>query len=264
MPPDERLAYDAELARRYSAGRALTGLAGAFWVEQLTRRARHRATRTVLDVGCGVGRFLPILHTAFPEAAITGVEPSAAMRRIAVRHAPSGTEIVSGALPDLPFSNARFDLLLVSMVLHHCDDPVLALAECARVATGGGTVFIRSGTTETVGGFEFLNFFPTAREKELRSMPAQEELFGWCTAAGLRIETESVLDQPSPAAYAEVLLSLRERGFPSLAFVPDAELSRGMERFARYCDERAEAGHRPRPEPVQVIVASTALGGGRL
>jgi SAM-dependent methyltransferase len=69
----------------------------------------------VLDFGCGVGRAMPYLRAAFPDADIVGCDPSADSLTVARRDNPAcrfvGLDDVSAA--------TKFDLVLASCVFHH-------------------------------------------------------------------------------------------------------------------------------------------------
>jgi SAM-dependent methyltransferase len=58
----------------------------------------------------------------------------------ATRHRLPGVDVRSGRAEDLPFPDARFDLVLAQLVVHFMADPVAGLAEMARVGRPGGVV----------------------------------------------------------------------------------------------------------------------------
>jgi ubiquinone/menaquinone biosynthesis C-methylase UbiE len=106
---------------------------------------RHSSPR-VLDVGCGTGRFLLQLHSAMPDAALTGLDLSPAYiahaRRVLAR-VPGMTLLEENAerttLPD-----AHFDAVTIWGVLHEVPRDVrrTILAEVRRVLKPGGLLVI--------------------------------------------------------------------------------------------------------------------------
>ncbi len=82
--------------------------------------------RRVLDVGAGDGRLARILRGA--GAHVVAVDPDPDMAGLTV------------GLPDLPFEDGAFDLVVAAFVVNHLDDPRAGVAEMARVTAPGGRV----------------------------------------------------------------------------------------------------------------------------
>jgi SAM-dependent methyltransferase len=100
------------------------------------------AERTVLDAGCGMGRYLRIAAES-PVRLIVGVDLSQAV--IAARELTSGlphVAIVRGDLLRLPFAAGTFDLIYSLGVLDHTPDPRAAFLALARLLKPGGRIAI--------------------------------------------------------------------------------------------------------------------------
>jgi ubiquinone/menaquinone biosynthesis C-methylase UbiE len=94
------------------------------------------AQGTVLDVGCGTGRNLPL----FPRGVrVVGLDPSAAALARARRRAPA-VPLVQGDAAALPFRTATFDTVVSGLVFCSVPDPPRALAEVKRVLTPAGAL----------------------------------------------------------------------------------------------------------------------------
>jgi ubiquinone/menaquinone biosynthesis C-methylase UbiE len=110
-------------------------------MEQLIRFFKGRKIAKILDVGTGTGDFLSVLKDVFPGAEITGVDPNeeslikAAARFPDVRFKKMSAEKIG-------FPNNSFDVVTISMALHHLSDVGLALREIKRVTKPGGSVII--------------------------------------------------------------------------------------------------------------------------
>lgn len=91
------------------------------------------AGRTLLDVGAGDGT----LAAAWSARgwAVTACEPEATMRAVSRLRNP-GLEPVDGALPDLPFVDGAFDVVVANFVLNHVASPRASAAELRRVSGG--------------------------------------------------------------------------------------------------------------------------------
>lgn len=97
----------------------------------------------VLEVGCGVGAELQILHRRFPEAKLTGLDCS--VTQLAKARALLHTELASGQIElrqgsayELPFDTGTFDGVCLVWVLEHLAQPGRALREANRVLRSGG------------------------------------------------------------------------------------------------------------------------------
>jgi SAM-dependent methyltransferase len=97
----------------------------------------------ILDGGCGRGFYLNFLR-AISEAELVGVEFDAEIVAKAGRaHAGRrGIHVVRAALEDLPFASGRFDKAILSEVLEHVGDDVLALSSVAAAVRPGGLIAI--------------------------------------------------------------------------------------------------------------------------
>ena len=114
--------YNDSLAER--AARALTSGAGG---------------KTVLDVGCGDGRFLAAL-SARGAAGVTGLETDPVAAKLARRR--TGGPVLETALEDAGLPDAAFDLISLLHVLEHVPDPRATLTQARRVLRPSGALFL--------------------------------------------------------------------------------------------------------------------------
>jgi SAM-dependent methyltransferase len=92
---------------------------------------------TLLDVGAGEGRYLPIWKGLFPQVDITAVEVSpVASERSAARY-PFARHVVASA-EQLPFADGSFDAVVSIEVIEHVPSGRRMIAECHRVLRPGG------------------------------------------------------------------------------------------------------------------------------
>jgi SAM-dependent methyltransferase len=98
-----------------------------------------RAGSRVLDVGCGSGEFLAMLHASGADAA--GVDPAPRMIDIARSLAPHA-DVRVGDAESLPWPDASFDVVTAFNALQFADDTDEALVELTRVVVPGGFVAI--------------------------------------------------------------------------------------------------------------------------
>jgi ubiquinone/menaquinone biosynthesis C-methylase UbiE len=124
-----------------SAAESHDRLAGPSFFEQPARDlvARIDATSAarILDVGTGSGLAALLAATvADSHALVVGIDPSLEMLRIARRRGLR--QVVSGAVPGLPFADRVFDRVLGSFVLNHVSSYESGLRDMVRMLRAGG------------------------------------------------------------------------------------------------------------------------------
>jgi len=98
------------------------------------QRCLPSAARRILEVGCGEGRQLTAIGSRFPNADLVGLDlPDVELEEAWDSVASS---MVQASATQLPFADNTFDLVMAIEVLEHLPDPVQAMREIARVASG--------------------------------------------------------------------------------------------------------------------------------
>jgi ubiquinone/menaquinone biosynthesis C-methylase UbiE len=135
---------------------------------------------------------------------------------------PSGgrTLYKTGRGESIPLPDNSVDLIFMSMIFHHFEDPRKAARECRRVLREGGTAILRAGTRERISSYPYVEFFPDSvaiLEERLPTNTFVSEVF---EAAGFQMVTLEVVTQeiaPSYAAYAEKLAAGADSVLASLS-----------------------------------------------
>jgi ubiquinone/menaquinone biosynthesis C-methylase UbiE len=131
----------------------------------LRRNGEARAAR-LLDIGCGTGAFLREVKRNHPRLAVTGLDLSAPYLTVAGRRLAdwSRVELTEGAVEDMPFTAARFDIVTCIYLMHELPPRTRreVAAEIARVLKPGGMlVLMDSLQTGDVPDYDgLLDFFP--------------------------------------------------------------------------------------------------------
>ncbi len=140
---DQQYGDDRNLAARqsiYSYQRPRLDLHGA-----CVDLAELTGDESVLDVGCGNGRYLAELHTRGHRGFACGADLSEGMLRSARPVAGDAPLLVSDAQA-LPFASDSFDVVLVMHMLYHVPDRAQAIAEIRRVLRPGGVALVMTNS----------------------------------------------------------------------------------------------------------------------
>jgi ubiquinone/menaquinone biosynthesis C-methylase UbiE len=229
----------------------------ALWMDVVSSHTKDQCIETILDLGCGTGRFSEALAVRL-DAEVVGVDPSEKMLDQArQKRRESRVRYELGCGEDIPLPDKSVDLVFMSMVFHHFKDPTLAAREIRRVLRDRGTAFMRGGSREHISSYPYVDFFPKSRpilEECLASATMIRDVF---EAAGLRTVAVDLVTQeiaPNYAAYAEKLAA----GADSvLAQLSQNDFGAGMEALRSY------AAHTPNQavsEPIDVFVFGSSEG----
>ena len=199
------------------------------WMNVIESHLDVGSVTTILDLGCGTGRFCDALANRFG-ARVVGLDPSEKMLHQA-RRKPSGALVYyeRGAAEAIPIGDGVVDMIFMSMSFHHFRDPDRAAEECRRVLRANGTVVVRNGTREEISNYPYVPFFPSTRRMLEELLPDRARLRAVFETAGFRCSQSQVVMQtiaPTWGAYAEKLAA----GADSvLARVSNEELSSGLD-----------------------------------
>jgi ubiquinone/menaquinone biosynthesis C-methylase UbiE len=134
------------IVKEYSRDANAYDVKWSFYVEATTSetmmRFNLRSTDLLLDVGCGTGALLHTLSATHPAAQLFGVDPVPEMLAVARRRLSPSVELREAWAEQLPFAEARFDVVVSCNVFHYIHEPFAALREMRRVLRPGGELVI--------------------------------------------------------------------------------------------------------------------------
>ena len=119
---------------------------------------------TCLDIGCGVGAHMArLLDQGFE---VTGIEPSAEMRRLAAKNIPANL-VSDGSVLQLPASGSSIDFVYAIEVFRYLDarDNAQGHREIVRVLKPGGIYFGTYVNKWALDGFRQLSQFRKLKER---------------------------------------------------------------------------------------------------
>lgn len=91
-----------------------------------------RRQQTLLEVGCGPGRFLQFFWESGFD--VSGLDASPAMLELARERMGAKADLHVGHAEHLPFDDKKFDVVALLALLEFCNDPSLVIDEALRVA----------------------------------------------------------------------------------------------------------------------------------
>ena len=221
------------------------------WMNVLSAYVENQPVDTILDLGCGTGRYSEALAAHF-DAEVIGLDPSTKMldqarkklRDARVRYQPGSGEAI-------PLADNSIDLIFMSMSFQHFTDPKAAARECRRVLRHGAPAILRTGVRERISSYPYVEFFPTSRpimDDVLPTLPFIREVF---ESAGFTTVSADIVTQqiaPDLATYTEKLAA----GADSvLAQLSEDDFNAGIAAMRAHAASRRE---NPVSEPIDVLV----------
>jgi ubiquinone/menaquinone biosynthesis C-methylase UbiE len=119
-----------------------------FLEHRIHDRLPYRRSKSLVEIGCGVGAQTEILLRHFPDLHVTGVDRAksnldAARSRLSkLSWADGRYDLVLADAGSLEFEADRFDSAFLCWILEHVGDPALILSETRRVLRPGSPIVV--------------------------------------------------------------------------------------------------------------------------
>jgi ubiquinone/menaquinone biosynthesis C-methylase UbiE len=223
---------DTDLPLRYDCARALSTKVLSQWLDAINTIIGSDVISTVMDVGCGTGRFTLGLRERF-SAKVIGIDPSHRM----LLQAPTCHDVhyIRGNAEEIPVADDCIDLVFMSMVWHHIQYKCIAGMEIARVLRLGGFFCIRTSTLNTLDSYLYLRFFPEARRINECTLPSRAQLIEWASGCGLKLLQHTSVRQEVNKCLNDYADRIARRGLSDLDAMSDEAFSTGLRKLRQYC-----------------------------
>ncbi|MCH8028437.1 MAG: ubiquinone/menaquinone biosynthesis methyltransferase [Candidatus Dadabacteria bacterium] len=205
MPETEPLF--TKLAGNYDRLNSICSLGiDASWRKRLA--AEIGQCQRVLDVATGTAEVCIEVARKWPDAKITGIDPSSHMIRIAEEKTrklglEGRIDLVEGSAENLPFEDGLFDAVTIAFGIRNTVDPLLSLREMARVLRPSGSIGVLEFAVPSNSLFSPIYMF------YMRNViPLLGSIFG-CRPE-YRYLAESIPSFPQRTEFAELM---RDAGF---------------------------------------------------
>lgn len=240
MPLD----YDT-LAAAYARNRSVhPGVLSA-----LVETGRVTDASHILEVGCGTGNYLIVLHET-TGCRGAGIDPSAEMLAVA-RSRTDALYFRRGRAETLPFTPPGFDLIFSVDVIHHLTDRPAFFRDAARLLRPGGRLCTVTDSAQDIRRrVPLSSHFPETVAVELERYPRIEALRDEMAGAGFATIWTETTEQPYPLTDIQ---GYQERAYSSLHLIPDSAFESGLARLEEELKLR----------PVSALSLYTLVWGGR-
>jgi len=230
--------YDSTtIPANYDAGRSLSPEMVARWMELVASHS-SAVVRTILDIGCGTGRFAVPLAAHF-SAPVVGVDPSAKMLEQARRD--PYVHFVKGQGEHIPLRDRAVDLVVMSMAYHHFTQPSEVATECRRVLQPAGSVFVRTGVRERMASYPYAPFFPDAVRAGERCLPSASEICTVFGSTGFRSAIVGEIVLEVAASWPDYATRIATGADSVLASLNQKQFHAGLRRLRDYAIKQASA-----------------------
>ena len=233
--------YNGRIATNYTAARSLSDETASIWTAIVEPFIKAAHPATVLDLGCGTGRFSSLFAERL-QTRVIGLDPALAMLRAANQREDSDNLFYAAARSEqLPLADCCCDVAWLSQMIHHVRDREACARELRRVLRRGGHVLIRGAFADRLDGFPaFLRFFPGARDIMMQ-FPTSDQVQAAFRSAGFSAEEQRRVPQRSCKNLAELAERTRLRADSTLSLLPDAEFERCQAALERAASEEPPA-----------------------
>lgn len=199
--------------------------------KSLLNTASDKNIKTILEAGCGTGRWLNSLSKLNKK--LFGLDFSIQMLRIA-KSEISETELVNADACYLPFNNNSFDMIFCINAIHHFPDKKKFLSEVNRCITTKGILCIYGVDPHIDKNWYVYDYFDGVYEKDLLRFPSLTDIRELCEVFNFQVEEQIIVERIFNSRKGDEVFSdpfLRKNMNSQLANLSDEEYYHGIEKI---------------------------------
>jgi ubiquinone/menaquinone biosynthesis C-methylase UbiE len=223
--------YDrTDMPENYDRGRTPPPGVMDMWMERIAAALGRHPISTIIDLGCGTGRFTDALAKRFG-ADVIGIDPSERMLAQArAKPVSAGVKFLKGSGEEIPCPTASADLVFSSMAFHHFHSPGQVAVECCRVLREAGLVCVRNSTRNGTSPYE--RYFPNYR-RSLDKLPAAVEITSAFTESGFTQRSHEAVAHMMAVNARDLAEKAAVRADTTLQRLSDEDFHAGLESMRR-------------------------------
>ncbi|UCH34594.1 MAG: class I SAM-dependent methyltransferase [Armatimonadota bacterium] len=226
----------SEISKVYDAARTPDRPHVKWWLKKLAEAGGLAPGKSLLDLGCGTGRWIIPLAERTGCAAV-GVDNSREMlAKARVKDSRGRVEWVLGDVLAPPVAQASFDCALMSLMLHHLDEPVVAFRAVFAALRPGGILLVRQGTLDDIIDDPAHRFFPEAVTIDRKRTPLRIEVEAWLADAGFSEVTSDTARMRTHDSPWDWLLEVEPKVCSVFRLMSDAAHARGLARLREHIE----------------------------
>lgn len=196
-------------------------------IERLLAGVTLDASSTVLDIGCGTGNYGDVLQR-ITQAHVYGLDQSQGMLAQA-RLKNAQVEFCHGDAQRLPFTDAFFDFVYMTDVIHHVADMARLLAEMGRVLKPDGRACVVTQSHAQIARRPIAQFFPETVTVDRARYPDIPVIVAAAEAQGLRLLRVEISGEGDRTLLDQRFLEqVRSRGYSMLHLIADEAYAHGL------------------------------------
>ncbi len=229
----------SKIAKVYDDARPLSEKNIDIWLKLIAEKINVQGDVTLLDLGCGTGRFTIPIATQLGYS-VTGADASEDMviKASVKKDAERAMWDVQDA-SSLTYSDDSFDAVFMSHLLHHVDGPLKVLGECSRVLKPGGVLLNRYGTLEDLNDPEHV-FFPEVIEIDKERCATKSQMENWFKMSGFNRVSSKTITQQTYQKAEERLEAVKLKSTSVLTLISKTAYEKGLEAFHCYITQHQD------------------------
>ena len=229
--------YDkGNIPASYDAGRGYSPATLAIWLGRISRCAPRGEVHRIVDLGCGTGRYSGSLANHF-DADVIAIDRSAKMLAEARKKSAPRVRYARASGEALPLRDASIDMVFMSMVFHHFDDPRRAARECHRVLRDGGVVCLRAATVDRIATYPYVPFFEKSRAILAATLQTQERIEAIFREAGFDLARHELVCNEVASTWRIYADKIAAGADSILAQLSEDEFAEGMRLLIQHAQD---------------------------
>ena len=193
-----------------------------------------RPAVTAADIGCGAGRYDPLLFRHLPNLRLACLDVSPEMLAQLSRHLGRNGihdfEMINVSVEEMAFEDESLDCVFTFNAVHHFDFS-LFLAKAGRAIRKDGLIFIYTRTPDQNAGSVWGRHFPDFREKKTRLYRLQEMEEWICKTGRLRMIAARTFRYARTFSMERLLEQARNRHYSTFSLYGEAEFEKASQTF---------------------------------